>query len=174
MVAAMTAALAACGGGRLGLGGSAEEEPEAAVDRTRANTPQNRAIQVAATAARASYCAFGMDREQLRADYLAYEREQGATPEAMEKLEQLYDATYRLFSKKVREISDSCSKENIEEIRPQINRHLDGDYTPEPRKPDQPQETKIDIRNLDTSEEEDVEAPSPHDTPTSQFPGDNR
>lgn len=170
MLVAAALTVGACGGGRLGLGGEGEKEPKTAIDRSRANTPQNRAVQVASISARASYCAFGMDRKQLRADYLAYEREQGASAETMQKLEKLYDATYRIFSKKVREISDSCSRENIEEIRPQINRHLEGDYTPAPRKVSR--EEEVDLGDIDTYEEEEEEKhPSgPTGAPTSPFP----
>lgn len=148
-------AVSACGGGRLGLSEKGAEEPQkTAADRSRPNTPKQRTIQVASTAARASYCAFGMDREQLRADYFAYEREQGASPETMEKLKRLYDATYRLFSKKVRQISDSCSSENIEEIRPHINRHLEGDYTPAPREPEPTRQADVELPDITRPEDQ--------------------
>jgi hypothetical protein len=132
-VAAATV-LAGCGGG-LSLTGKSEKPPEEVASLERANTPQNRLLQVASTAARASYCAFGMDRTKLKADYLAYERSQGASPEMVDKLSSLYDSTFNLFYKKVRENPKACSREDIEEIRPDINRHLAGDFTPSQRKP---------------------------------------
>lgn len=140
-VFAITAVLAGCGGG-IGLTGKSEKPSNAAASLERANTPQNRLLQVSSTAARASYCAFGMDRAKLKADYLAYERQQGATPEMLAKFDTLYDSSYNLFYTKVRENPESCSKNQIEEIRPDINRHLAGDYTPSQRKPD-PQQADV-------------------------------
>ena len=130
----LLAALTACGG-RLGFGDKTEETPEKTVDLARPNTPENRAVQVAWTSARASYCAFGMDRAKLRTDYLTYERAQGTAPEKVDVLARLYDATYKLFYTKVRELPRYCTRAKIEEIRPDINRHLRGDYTPSARKP---------------------------------------
>lgn len=140
--AAAAVALAGCGGG-LGLTGKSEEPAAEAVSLERENTPQNRLLQVSATAARASYCAFGMDRAKLKADYLAYERNQGASPDMIAKFDSLYDSSYNLFYKKVRENPESCSKEQIEEIRPDINRHLAGDYTPSRRKPQATEQAEV-------------------------------
>lgn len=130
---AVTAVLSGCGG--VGLTGKSKEPPKEAASPERENTPQNRLLQVSSTAARASYCAFGMDRAKLKANYLAYERQQGASEEMIAKFDQLYDSSYNLFYNKMRTNPESCSKDNIEEIRPDINRHLAGDYTPSKRKP---------------------------------------
>ncbi len=152
----LLATLAACSG-RLGLGDKSKDEPQKTVDLARPNTPDNRAVQVAWTAARASYCAFGMDRAKLRSDYLAYERAQGgAPPQQMERLERLYDATYRLFYAKARQLPRYCTREKIEEIRPDINRHLRGDYTPSPRKP-AIQEADVDVPDSPVREESQME-----------------
>lgn len=130
---AVTLALSGCGG--VSLTGKSKEPVKEAVSLERENTPENRLIQVSSTAARASYCAFGLDKAQLKAKYLAYERQQGATEEVLAKFDRLYDSSYNLFYNKVRENPDSCSKSQIEEIRPEINRHLVGDYSPAKRKP---------------------------------------
>jgi hypothetical protein len=131
---AVTTALSGCGG--VSLTGKSKDAPQATpVSLERQNTAENRLIQVSSTAARASYCAFGMDRAKLKANYLAYERQQGASEEVVGKFDRLYDSSYNLFYNKVRENPDSCSKDQIEEIRPDINRHLAGDYTPSKRKP---------------------------------------
>ena len=127
--------LGSCGGG-LGLTGNSEKEPQQSVSLTRPNTTQNRLLQVSSTAAKASYCAFGMDREKLKASYLAYEQSQGVPPETIARLNTLYDSTYQLFYNQVRQNPDYCSRENIEAIRPDINRHLRGDFSPSERKPD--------------------------------------
>lgn len=127
--------LGSCGGG-LGITGNSEEEPQQTVNLTRENTTQNRLLQVSSTAAKASYCAFGMDRDKLKASYLAYEQSQGVPPETIERISALYDSTYQLFYNKVRQNPDYCSRKNIEAIRPDINRHLRGDFSPAERKPD--------------------------------------
>jgi hypothetical protein len=147
-----TAALGGCSGG-FGLTGMSQEPVKETASLERANTPQNRLLQVSLTAARASYCAFGMDRAKLKADYLAYERSQGASQEMVDKLSSLYDSTYNLFYNKVRANPKSCSREDIEAIRPDINRHLAGDFTPSQRKPESVDSAKVDvstpIRNQD-------------------------
>lgn len=155
---ALPLALAACG---ARLGGEAEKQSAAqTVSLERPNTPSARAVQVSWTAARASFCAFGMDRNKLRADYLAYERAQGATPEQMAQLERLYDVTYQTFYAKVREVPNYCTRKRIDEIRPDINRHLRGDYTPSQRKPPkvaQEEEVKLPEKpeGIETGLEED-------------------
>ncbi|MEC9367225.1 MAG: hypothetical protein VX871_00850 [Pseudomonadota bacterium] len=129
--------LAGCStGSRLGL----TEKPKdasapAPVDLSRENSPSNRATQVAWTAARAQYCAFNMRSEKLRVDYLAYEGRQGLSAEDMAKLTRLYDLTYNTFYAQIRETPTYCTRDRIDEIRPEINRHLAGDYTPADRKP---------------------------------------
>lgn len=143
---AVTAVLSGCGG--ISLTGKSKDSPKATpVSLERENTPQNRLLQVTSTAARASYCAFGMDRAKLKADYLAYERKQGASEEMLAKFDTLYDSSYNLFYSKVRQNPESCSREQIEEIRPEINRHLAGDYTPAKRQP-QVQQAEVEVPTL--------------------------
>ena len=131
-----TLALTACGGGaRLGLGSKPDEQAQT-VNLQRDNTHNGRAVQVAWTAARAQYCAFGMDRNKLRAPTIWLSRlPGGAPPETMQSIEKMYDTTYEAFYARIRGIENYCSKERIEEIRPEIRRHLAGDYTPSARKP---------------------------------------
>ncbi|MDH3579488.1 MAG: hypothetical protein OEM91_02530 [Hyphomicrobiales bacterium] len=126
--------LTACGGG-IGLGGKSDEKVKQTVDLSRPNTPVSRATQVAWTAARAQFCAFGMNREKLKNDYLAFEASQGATPDVMQQVTHTYDITFKTFYARVREIPNYCSPKHIEEIRPDIKRHLAGDYTPSDKKP---------------------------------------
>lgn len=128
--------LAGCGG--PGLGKKPDTTVAEAVDLSRPDTPENRAVQVAWTAARAQYCAFGMNRDKLRADYLAFERKRGAPVESLQQLERTYDVTFQTFFARVKEIPDYCSPQRIAEIRPDINRHLKGDYSPSPRKQQKP------------------------------------
>ena len=118
-------ALTACGsrlGGDSAASGQAVAAPPA--------TPSQRAVQVAWTAANARYCAFGLNPQKLKSDYLNWERGQGASAETIQNLNATYDKAFLTFYDKVKETPGYCSKQKIEEIRPDINRHLAGDYTP--------------------------------------------
>ena len=123
--------LAACSGRMSGLTGAqtGAETPVAPV-----STPAARAVQVAWTAASARYCAFGLNPQKLKGDYLAWERTQGASEETILTLGITYDRSFLTFYDKVKDTPGFCSKAKIEEIRPQINRHLAGNYEPTPRK----------------------------------------
>lgn len=120
---------------RLGFGDKPDETAPTPASLERPNTASARSVQVAWTAARAQYCAFGMNREKLRSDYLGYEASQGATPEQVQEIARNYDTTYEAFYTRIRGIPNYCSRSQIEDIRPDINRHLRGDYSPSPRKP---------------------------------------
>jgi hypothetical protein len=85
---------------------------------------------VAWTAASARYCAFGLNPQKLKGDYLAWERTQGSSAEAVQNLSSTYDKAFLTFYDKVKETPGYCSKAKIEEIRPEINRHLSGNYEP--------------------------------------------
>lgn len=144
--------LSACGGGggRLGLGIGSDDKKETAEASASAApvpvkpaTPQERAVQVGWTAASARHCLFGLDPDKLKRDYLAYEKEQGATPQQMAKLEQAYDKAWRTFFETVKQKPDYCSKARIEQIRPDINRHLAGDYAPGSRKSTEPEKKEL-------------------------------
>lgn len=118
--------LAACGT-RLGGGGNSAETP---AEVRPASTPAQRAVQVAWTAANARYCAFGLNPQKLKGDYLAWERSQGASEESATNLGVTYDKAFLTFYDKVKDTPGYCSKVKIEEIRPEINRHLAGNYEP--------------------------------------------
>ncbi len=118
------AGLAACSG-RLGSQKQAEARPP--------STAPQRAVQVAWTAASARYCAFGLNPQKLKGDYLAWERSQGASEATAQNLGTTYDKAFLTFFNKVKETPGYCSKAKIEEIRPEINRHLAGNYEPSPR-----------------------------------------
>ncbi|MDA7947537.1 MAG: hypothetical protein MPJ78_08665 [Hyphomicrobiaceae bacterium] len=118
-------ALAGCGSR---LGGESTPAGEAAAPPPA--TPSQRAVQVAWTAANARYCAFGLNPQKLKSDYLNWERGQGASAETIQNLNSTYDKAFLTFYDKVKETPGYCSKAKIEEIRPEINRHLAGDYAP--------------------------------------------
>jgi len=77
-----------------------------------------------------SYCAFGLNPQKLKGDYLAWERSQGASEESITNLGVTYDKAFLTFYDKVKDTPGYCSKAKIEEIRPEINRHLAGNYEP--------------------------------------------
>lgn len=119
-------ALAGCG---ARFGGDSTPASETAALPPPA-TPSERAVQVAWTAANARYCAFGLNPQKLKSDYLNWERGQGASAETVQSLGATYDKAFLTFYDKVKETPGYCSKAKIEEIRPEINRHLAGDYSP--------------------------------------------
>ena len=123
--------LAACSGGLPGITGA--QKTQAATPAAPVSTPSARAVQVAWTAASARYCAFGLNPQKLKSDYIAWERKQGASDEAVQNLNTTYDKAFLTFYDKVKETPGYCSKAKIEEIRPEINRHLAGNYEPSPR-----------------------------------------
>lgn len=97
--------------------------------------PLARPIQVAWTSARAARCGFYFDSNQLRASYLAYEADQGASGQQIKKYQQAYDFTKKTVSKNIAGNPKYCKdKKRVEEIRTDLQRHLQGDYTPRPRK----------------------------------------
>lgn len=100
-----------------------------------ASTPSQRAVQVAWTAASARYCAFGLNPQKLKADYLTWEKSHGASEETITSLDVTYDKAFLTFYDKVKETPGYCTKARIEEIRPEINRHLAGDYEPRKKPP---------------------------------------
>lgn len=142
------ALLAACSG----LGGNSDKELKTTV--APASTPSQRAVQVAWTAASARYCAFGLNPQKLKGDYLAWETSHGASPETIATLGSTYDKAFLTFYAKVKDTPGYCSKARIEEIRPDINRHLAGDYEPRKKKLDVedvsvPQTNKVDKESFE-------------------------
>lgn len=126
--------LTGCGGRLMGEAGT---QTQAAAPAPQ-STPSQRAVQVAWTAASARYCAFGLNPQKLKKDYLAWETSKGASAEVIASLDTTYDKAFLTFYDKVKETPGYCSKQKIEEIRPEINRHLAGDY--EPRSKPAPQD----------------------------------
>jgi len=127
MLIVLCASLAACSGG---LPGITSTQTQATTPAAPVSTPPQRAVQVAWTAASARYCAFGLNPQKLKNDYLAWERTQGSSAEAVQNLSSTYDKAFLTFYGKVKETPGYCSKAKIEEIRPEINRHLSGNYEP--------------------------------------------
>lgn len=133
--------MTACSG-RLTGGDSSAPQTVAAAP---ASSPSQRAVQVAWTAASARYCAFGLNPQKLKADYLAWESSRGTSADEIASLGATYDNAFLTFYDKVKETPGYCSKAKIEEIRPEINRHLAGDYEPPKKKSPPPKEVDVKI-----------------------------
>ena len=111
------------------LGGSKKTSQSPKVD------PLARPIQVAWTAARAKRCGFYFDATGLRSAFLAYEAGQGANGQQIKKYQQAYDFTIKTVTKNISEDPNYCNnKTRVEEIRADLQRHLQGDYTPRNKK----------------------------------------
>lgn len=100
------------------------------------NTVAGRAIQVGTTSARAKKCGFVFDATKLRTDFLAAESALNNDPAQLQKAEQIYDTAYRGLSKAVaRKGNEYCTPAKTKKIKTALNRHLSGDFTPDPQAP---------------------------------------
>lgn len=101
-----------------------------------ANQPTSRAVQVGTTSARAIKCGFNFDPVKLRTQFLASEAATATNPADTAKLGQIYDIAFRGVSKAVADQGDGyCSSQKTDRIKLALNRHLAGDYAPEPPAP---------------------------------------
>ncbi len=123
--------LTACGnGGGVTTGslfGSSQPKP-VTDERT------ERALEVAATSARASRCGYNFDPARLRYAYLAYETAQGGTPEQVAKAEKVFDYTRTSLAEKIKKEDDFCSEEKTKGIKASLTRNLAGDFSATPKK----------------------------------------
>src|SRR5690606_36907089 len=101
--------------------------------------PTSRALQVAATSARATHCGFYFDPARLKASFIAAEMGQGAGPEQLQKIEREYEYVHASVSEKIAEQTGYCDELRTQEIKRDPNRHLAGDFTPAPKK-EEPQQ----------------------------------
>jgi len=128
-LALLLAALAACGTiDRMRSKEGAKTELDAR--NVAPEDPLARPIQVAWTSARASYCGFVFDPDQLRANFMAAELRAGNTPDQMQKIEHAYDYTHESVLGSIKGDVNYCSKDRVAAIRVDLNRYLSGDYTP--------------------------------------------
>jgi hypothetical protein len=129
VAALLAAALTACGTvDRIrGQSAGAAAGPEA--PNVSPEDPTARAVQIAWTSARASYCGFIFDPNQLRANYLAFEARAGKTPSEIAKLEHAYNYAHESVTDKIKDDVNYCNKDRTATIRRDLNRYLAGDYT---------------------------------------------
>lgn len=102
-------------------------------------TPSSRALQVGGTAARAKKCGYNFDLDKLRGNYLAYEASQAPGADQSTTVA-TYDTAYNGVTKAAASQSGYCSATKTQEIKSALNRHLAGDYTPDPPKPKEAEE----------------------------------
>jgi len=138
VILAATLALAGCSGSSVlttaSLTGGNAPAAAAAQPGPPPSDPTSRALQVAATSARATRCGFYFDPEKLKSNFLAAEMAQGAGPEQLQKIEREYEFTRASVAKKIAEDPGYCTELKTQEIKRDLNRHLAGDFTPAPKK----------------------------------------
>lgn len=95
-------------------------------------TAEDRTTQVAATSARAERCGFNFNPDRLRANFLAAEA--AATPPV--DMSQRYDVTRRSVIAAIVSDEGYCTEGRTRAIKADLGRHLAGDFSPVPKKPE--------------------------------------
>ena len=90
--------------------------------------PNDRPTRVGWLSARASRCGFVFDPAQLRARYFAFEQSYGADSRRMHDIQRAYDYSLESTAAGAKEDANYCTKERVDEIRPELNRYLTGDF----------------------------------------------
>ncbi len=135
-VTALLMMVGGCGASIPGLSTSALTPAKPAAPQ---NDPMSRALQVGSTAARALKCGFNFDPVKLRTQFLAAEAV--AAPTEADKTGKIYDTAFNGISKAVAGQSEAyCTEQKTADIKEALNRHLAGDYTPTPPKPQEPED----------------------------------
>jgi hypothetical protein len=124
-------ALTGCGNGNGVTTGSlfGSSQPKPVTDER-----TERALEVAATSARASRCGYNFDPAKLRQAYLAYETAQGGTPEQVAKAEKVFDYTRTSLGAKIAKEEDFCSEAKTKDIKASLTKNLAGDFSATPKK----------------------------------------
>ncbi len=92
--------------------------------------PNDRPTRVGWVSARASHCGFVFDPAQLRASYFLFEQSYGASQKRMNDIQRAYDYSVESTTARAKENANYCTKERVDEIRPELNRYLAGDFRP--------------------------------------------
>lgn len=131
MALAVLAALPGCGTmSSLGGGGDGDTDggsfsfPEL----PKRTDPNDRPTRVGWLSARASHCGFVFDPAQLRARYFAFEQSYGADPRRMQEIQKAYDYSLQATANRAKEDANYCTRDRVDEIRPELNRYLAGDF----------------------------------------------
>jgi hypothetical protein len=127
--ALLLATLSACGAVQRFKGPKEGASTEVEARNAKPEDPLARPMQVGWTSARASYCGFVFNPDQLRSDFLAAEARSGIPPEQMTKIEHAYDYTRQSVLDTIKSDPSYCNKSRTAAIRIDLNRYLAGDYT---------------------------------------------
>lgn len=122
--------LAGCSSGIAGLstGSTANTSPPVPTAPVVVK-PADRALQVAATSARAGKCGYNFDPGRLRSGYIASEVQAGLAPAETATLEKLYDATRTRVAASITDAEEFCSDEQTAVIKSDLKRHMAGDFS---------------------------------------------
>lgn len=104
-------------------------KPAAATPQPVVVKPEDRAVHVAATSARAQKCGYYFDPVKLRESYLASEAQAGAQPAELARLGQIYDVISAKVIKALATQDNYCSGEHTTGIKASLTRQLAGDFT---------------------------------------------
>jgi len=142
-------ALAACSSGTSLLSTGSTQPAIAAAPQPA--TPRDRATYAAATVAEAAKCGYNFDPVRLRANYVAWETQQGTPPQELAQLEQVYDTTRNRLSAGITKTEDFCTDDQTEKIKRNLSKQLAGDFSAPARKPEIPwwQNTKNEPAPID-------------------------
>jgi hypothetical protein len=121
-------ALSACGSVERLKGPEIGASTEKQAANMAPDDPLARPTQVAWTSARASYCGFIFDPQQLRSDYLNWESQAGHTPDEVKKIVKAYDYTLDSVMATIKDKANYCNKDRTDAIRADLKRYLSGDY----------------------------------------------
>lgn len=97
------------------------------------STPTDRALQVAATSARAQHCGFVFDAATLKSSFLAAEQQAGRSADEMNKIDRQYEYTRTTIASAVSQDPGYCSESAARTIKADLARHRAGDFTPPAR-----------------------------------------
>lgn len=86
-------------------------------------------IQVAWTSARASYCGFVFQPNQLKAKFMAAQQAKGLTPDQMQKVVHAYNYTLISVTKTIKTDPNYCDRNRTDAIRTALKHYLAGDYS---------------------------------------------
>lgn len=132
-------ALSACSSGSAGLStgslfGSSAKTEAAQAPTVLPQTPDDRALHVGATTARATRCGYVFDPANVRASYLAFEAGQGTAADQLARAEKSYDYTVASVGKTIAANGDYCSDEQTSVIKKDLAKVLAGDFSAPPKK----------------------------------------
>jgi hypothetical protein len=107
---------------------SGASKPNAIPGFTKKPGPNDRPTRVGWVSARASQCGFVFNPTQLRASYFLFEQSYGANRRRMDDIQRAYDYSFESTTARAKENANYCTKKRVDEIRPELNRYLAGDF----------------------------------------------